>query len=169
MKQPICITFAWVPGSGKTPITNFLSTKIDFPIFNNDAIRSEVIENYGFLDEKVHLKIRNERLLEIMEQWKSFILDASIDRVWFEKKNLMKKFNYKVFIISLDLGENLIKKWYKNKNYTSFLEDFDTLFTDHKKFLEHFSDEVNLHITDLEYKNRLKLSFEAVNEFLKNN
>ena len=43
--QKICITFAGCVGSSKTPISNYLSTKLNLPIFNNDAIRSEIIEN----------------------------------------------------------------------------------------------------------------------------
>ncbi len=39
------ILFAGAVGSGKTPISNYLSYKLNLPIYNNDAIRSEVIED----------------------------------------------------------------------------------------------------------------------------
>ncbi len=52
MKQPICITFAAPVGSSKTPISNYLSGKLNLPIYNNEAARSEIIEDKGFLDEK---------------------------------------------------------------------------------------------------------------------
>lgn len=60
--KKICITFAGAVGSSKTPISNYLSTKLNLPIFNNDAIRSEVIEDLGIFDSEEHLKRRNARL-----------------------------------------------------------------------------------------------------------
>lgn len=65
--QKICITFAGCVGSSKTPISNYLSTKLNLPIFNNDAIRSEIIENKGFLNIEEHKKIRDRRLKEVLD------------------------------------------------------------------------------------------------------
>ena len=39
--KKFCITFAGAVGGSKTPIANFLSTKLNLPVFNNDAIRSQ--------------------------------------------------------------------------------------------------------------------------------
>jgi cytidylate kinase len=50
--KKICITFAGAVGSSKTPISNYLSSRLNLPIFNNDTIRSEVIEDLGVFDNK---------------------------------------------------------------------------------------------------------------------
>jgi len=44
-ENKFCLTFAGAAGSSKTPISNYLSTKLLLPVFNNDAIRTEVIED----------------------------------------------------------------------------------------------------------------------------
>lgn len=80
INKPLCIAFAGVVGSSKTPIANYLSCKLNLPVFNNDAIRSGVIEDLGMLDTKVYEKRRDERLKEIIKNKISFICDASIDR-----------------------------------------------------------------------------------------
>lgn len=49
MKQ-ICILFAGPIGSGKSPIANYLSYKLNLPIFNNDTIRTEVREDLLKMD-----------------------------------------------------------------------------------------------------------------------
>jgi adenylylsulfate kinase-like enzyme len=67
MKKKVCIIFAGAVGSSKTPISNYLSIKLNLPIFNNDAIRSEVIEDLGFFDSNEHIKRRNSRLEEIIK------------------------------------------------------------------------------------------------------
>jgi len=59
-----CITFAWAVWSSKAPITNYISTKFNLPVFNNDAVRSEIIEDVWFLDINEHIKRRNERLID---------------------------------------------------------------------------------------------------------
>jgi len=42
-KEKFVILFAGAVGSSKSPIANYLSPKLNIPIFNNDAIRFEVI------------------------------------------------------------------------------------------------------------------------------
>jgi hypothetical protein len=93
----ICITFAWPVGCSKTPISNYLSTKLNLPVFNNDAIRSEVIEDLWFFNNKEHIKRRDLRLNEIMELGVSFICDLSIDRKWdlFKKQLTDNNFKYR--------------------------------------------------------------------------
>jgi len=82
------------------------------PIFNNDAIRSEVIEDLGVFDTEEHLKRRNLRLEEIISDGNSFICDVSIDREWKEFKEKLISSNYTFFIISLDLSKKLLIKLY---------------------------------------------------------
>ncbi len=165
--QKICITFAGCVGSSKTPISNYLSTKLNLPIFNNDAILSEIIENKGFWDIEEHRKIRDRRLKEVLDSWISFIADISIDREWIGFKEQLSKYTYKYFIISLDLSKELLIKLYQAKGYDESLKRLDTLLQDHEKFLERFSDDVGFSISDDQFLNRLELSLKNVDDWIK--
>lgn len=165
--QKICITFAGCVGSSKTPISNYLSTKLNLPIFNNDAILSEIIENKGFWDVEEHRKIRDRRLKEVLDSWISFIADISIDREWIGFKEQLSKYTYKYFIISLDLSKELLIKLYQAKGYDESLKRLDTLLQDHEKFLERFSDDVGFSISDDQFLNRLELSLKNVDDWIK--
>ena len=78
--KKICITFAWVMWCWKTPIANYISTKLCLPTFNTDAIRSEVSEDFLKYDEVEAQKRIKKRLQSVIKGWKSFIYDASVDR-----------------------------------------------------------------------------------------
>lgn len=162
----ICITFAGAIGSSKTPIANYLSTKLNLPIFNNDAIRTEVIEDFGFLNNEEHLKRRNSRLDETIKEGISFICDVSIDRQWKEFKKGLVSSNYKLFIISLDLSKKMLIKLYKAKSYFDSLKRIDQIIQDHNNFLNEYSDDINLHITDKDFINRIHISYNEVKKFL---
>jgi adenylylsulfate kinase-like enzyme len=105
-----CLTFAGAVGSSKTPIANFLSTKLNLPIFSNDAIRSEVIEDLGKLDQEGYIKRRNDRLTAIAKSGMAFIYDASVDREWMDLKMHLVDYGYDWYIISLDLSKKLLKR-----------------------------------------------------------
>ena len=163
----ICITFAGAVGSSKTPISNYISTKLSLPIFNNDVIRSEVIEDLGVFDANEHIKRRNLRLKEIVESGISFICDASVDREWKEYKKQLEFNGYKWFIISIDLGKDFLKKLYEAKGYFESLQRLDDLINDHNKFLHEFSDDINMHITENEFEKRLQVSYEKISAWIK--
>jgi hypothetical protein len=156
-KKPICITFAGVVGSSKTPIANFLSCKLNLPVFNNDAIRSEVIEDCGILNGDEHLKRKNDRIKEIIQNKISFICDASIDREWNLLKEGLEKSDYDYFIISLNLSKKLLTNLHKAKGYKESLSRLDQLFTEHETFLQKYGNDVGFTITDENFKNRLEL------------
>ncbi|NVP18171.1 hypothetical protein HUU51_05640 [Candidatus Gracilibacteria bacterium] len=164
--KKICITFAGAVGSSKTPISNYLSSKLNLPIFNNDAIRSEVIEDLGVFDNEEHLKRRNSRLEEIINKGNSFICDVSVDREWEKFKEKLISSNYSFFIISLDLSKKLLIKLYQAKNYLESLERIDELIQDHDNFLNKYSEDVNLHITDKDFVNRIEISYSEVRKYL---
>lgn len=166
MKKRICITFAGAVGSSKTPISNHLSVKLLLPVFNNDAVRSEVIEDLGFFDSKEHIRRRNQKLKEIIESKSSFIIDASIDRQWKELKEKIIANNCDVFIISLDLSKKLLTKLYKAKGYTESLKRINELIKDHDNFLKEYSSDISLHISDKDFKKRNELSYKAVMKYL---
>ncbi len=155
-----CIVFAWCIWSSKTPISNYLSPKIGLPIFNNDAIRSEVIEDKWFLDTKEHLKRRNLRIKEILKSWIPFIADISIDREWISFKEKLSLYGYKRFIISINLSKDLLIKLYKSKWYNESLKLIDQLLQDHKNFIKNYWNDIGINIDDNEFDSRLKIAYD---------
>lgn len=165
MENKFLITFAGAVGSSKTPIAYYLSWKLNLPVFNNDSIRTEVIEDFGGFDVEKYQKCLDKRLKEIADSKISLIYDASIDREWDNQKKNVESLGYKVFIISLDLSKELLVSLYNQKKYFESLTRIDSLIADHEFFLKHHMDEVNLHITDKEFADRLELSYEKVRDW----
>jgi hypothetical protein len=162
MKQPVCITFAAPVGSSKTPISNYLSGKLNLPIYNSDAVRSEIIEDEGFLDEEKFYQTRDKRIKDILERKISFILDTSVDRRWKQLKEWLERYNYKWIIISIDLNKDFLAKLYKAKGYVESLQRIDKILADHKKFLQKFSAEVNIWINEENFAKRLEICYRAI-------
>src|SRR3972149_2694511 len=94
------ITFAGAVGSSKTPIAYYLSWKLGIPIINNDAIRTEVMEDVGFFDEEEYKKRRDSRIQELLKKSTSLIFDSSIDREWVNYEQAINAAKYKTFIIN---------------------------------------------------------------------
>lgn len=163
----ICITFAGAVGSSKTPIANYLSYKLALPIFNNDAIRTEVIEDFSVFNEEEYLNRRNARGKEIIESGKSFIYDASVDREWKQLKDWLDEANYQCFVISLDLSSDFLKKLYEAKKYNESLERIDEIVSDHENFIKNHGDQIKLHIDDSTFHDRLEISYKALKEIYK--
>lgn len=160
-----CITFAGAPGTSKTPISNYLSVRFGLPVLNNDATRTEVIEDFGVLDEAEYISRRNERANIILESGKSFIYDASVDRQWETLSEWLVKHDYSWFIISMDLSKELLVRIYRYKNYEVDDGKIDQLLADHDRFLNAFGEEVRVRITDDTFKDRLAVAYEAVKGF----
>lgn len=164
--RKICITFAGVPGCGKTPITNYLSTTYNLPVFNNDALRSQIIEDIWYFDSKKHIILRNERLRNIIQSWISFICDASIDRIWEWFKKQLKENDYDIYVISFDLSKEKIIELYQNKEYHSFMDIIDQTIKDHHNFISQHLSDINYSITDEIYTQRIELSSTALRNYL---
>lgn len=167
MNQNILITFAGAVGTSKTPITNFLSYNLNLPVYNNDAIRTEVIEDLGFFDEAEYIKRRDQRVMWIVNNKLSFIYDASVDREWKKYRQLASDKGYKVFIISLDLSKEFLANLYQIKGYHESATRIDELLADHDNFLKDCSTDVNIHITDADFPNRLQIVLNEVHKWLK--
>lgn len=163
-KEKFIITFAGPMGCSKTPVAYYLSWKLNLPILNNDAIRTEVIEDLGRFSEAEYLKRRDERIKENIEKERTFIYDASVDRAWKDWADNLE--GYDVFIISFDFSKNFLLKLYTSKGYDEAIEEIDRFMADHEKFINQFGDKVDLRITDENFKNRLKLSLDAVEEWM---
>jgi hypothetical protein len=164
--KQFCVTFAGVVGSSKTPIAYYLSQRFNLPILNNDAIRTEVIEDYLELNQDEFEKRRNIRGNQLLQSGDSFIFDTSIDRGWKELKDYLNRYDYKYFIISLDLTKDLLTKLYQAKGYTDSLLRLDQLILDHDKFVEEYANEVQVHITDQDFKDRLEISAQELSKWL---
>jgi len=161
-----CITFAGCVGSSKTPIAHVLSAGLCLPIFSNDAIRTEVTEDLGVFDQEVYVGRRNERLEELMSKGTSFIFDASVDREWKKLKEYLVKYDYRWFIVSLDLSKELLVRLYRAKGYDASMDRLDQLLVDHSSFLSEHENEVGVHINDSDFPNRTKLALDAASNWL---
>ena len=137
------------------------------PVFNNDAIRFEIIEDLGKFNNTEHIKRRDIMIKEIIKNGVSFICDTSVDRKWKKFKELLDSSGYHYFIISLDLSKNLLAKLYKIKGYFESLKQIDELFNDHKMFLNEYSNDVNISISDDDFKNRCQISYKKTAEWIK--
>lgn len=162
----ICVSFAGPIGSSKSPVANYLSTRFNLPIFNNDNIRTEVIEDLGYLEEEVFKKRWQERLNVIVEKEISFIYDASIDRYWKRSLEKFSETKYKFFIISMDMSKSFLKKLYRVKNYSDSLERIETVFIDHQDFVKGFNRVVNVSINDENFRERMKVCERALGKWL---
>lgn len=167
MNQKILITFAGAVGTSKTPITNFLSYNLNLPVYNNDAVRTEVIEDLGFFDEAEYIKRRDQRVMSIINNNLSFIYDASVDREWKKYRQLVNDKGYKVFIISLDLSKEFLANLYQLKGYHESATRIDELLADHDSFLKEYSTDANTHISDADFPNRLQIALSEVQSWLK--
>ncbi len=165
-KQRVCITFAGVVGSSKTPIATYLSWNLGIPITSNDTVRTEVTEDLLKFDKTEYEKRRDERGKQLIASGKSFIYDASIDREWQKLQSWLAPENYSTFIISLDLSKPFLEKLYEAKQYTDSLARLDVLMSDHQNFVDAFGQCINVHITDAEFQDRLDISLNTFRNWL---
>lgn len=165
MKQ-ICILFAGPIGSGKSPIANYLSYKLNLPIFNNDTIRTEVREDLLKMDVEEYQKRRDKRISEILHSGLSFIYDASIDRVWKEYKQTILDQGYVPFVVSLDFSREKLIEIYKAKEYTAFA-DLDRTFKDHQLFLKEYHKDISIRLEDKDFNDRLETVLAEAEKFIR--
>jgi broad-specificity NMP kinase len=168
--KPFCILFAGPPGCSKTPVAYYLSWNLNLPIFNNDAIRTEVHEDTLSLksDNDLQLKIRNERLEKLMRSKINFICDASIDRAWPKFKPKLQRAGYSTFIISFNLSSDFLIRLAKAKEYTASKTKTNKWFTCHNDFLNQYSKEIDFVINNDNFTSRLEESLKAVKRFINN-
>ena len=160
------ITFAGPVGSSKTPIANYLSCQFNLPIFNNDTVRTEVVEDLGEFNEEEFRKRVLSRVEKLFQSETSFIFDASIDREWKNYCQKIQESKFRTFIINLDFSKDLLKKIYAAKGYQESLPRLDQLMVDHQEFLIEFNSIVNLRLTDIDFPDRLVLSENALKSWL---
>jgi len=165
--KKLFVSYAWAIWCWKTPITNYISTKLWLPTFNTDSIRSEVCEDFLKFDENEAQRRIKERLTSIIKGWWAFIFDASVDRKRWILKDVLIKNWYKCFIISIDLNRDALLKFYETKSYFESINMIDKVYGDHQNFLMEFSDDVNIHIDINNYKKRLDIVYRAIKKRIK--
>ena len=160
--MPFCITFSGCVWSGKSPIASYISINLSLPILNADSIRSEVAEDLFKFDVEEFNKRFDSRLNEILESWKSFIYDASMDRYWPVIKKKLESHWYKVFIICLRLSKDILQKLHDATSYEISDKWLDKLIEQNKKFIENYRNDINVIIDDDNYIDRISIAYKAV-------
>lgn len=151
-----CVTFAGPVGASKTPIAYYLSVNFGLPVFNNDAIRTEVVEDIRQLDQQEYERRRDERLEVLLTGGKAFIYDASVDRQWERLKEKFGNKGYRWFLVSMDMTKDFLHDLYELKGYEQAVRTMDRFLEDHKLFLQQYEEDVNLHIDERNFANRLE-------------
>lgn len=167
--MPFCITFSGCVWSWKSPIASYISINLSLPILNADSIRSEVSEDFFKFDVEEFNKRFDRRLNEILESWKSFIYDASMDRYWPVIKKKLESHWYRVFIICLSLSKDFLQKLHDATSYEISDKWLDKLVEQNKKFIENYEKDINLIIDDNSYINRIPVAYESVLKWITKN
>lgn len=172
MKQNFIITFAGVQGSSKSPISNHLSYKFNLPVFCNDQLRYEVREDLLVDDidipealaefKKRQTKIRNE----ILASGQPVIIDSSVDRTWPTFKNELQRYEYGWFIISLDFSKEFLEALYAKTGRKWAIKELDLWYQQHQTFLSTYNQDVNLHLTDKNFTNRVQICINELKKFI---
>ncbi len=165
--KPVCITFAGVPGSSKTPIAHHLSCVFNLPILANDVIRTELREDTlsNVLDQYKYLERVIQRIESLTEKRRSFIYDASNDRHWYKFLQNKGMSDYEVVVISIDLTRSFYMTLLDAKKYEVFMNKIDTYMKDHENFLENSKMRIICHINDDNFSHRLETAEASVKTF----
>jgi hypothetical protein len=174
MSKPYAITFAGVPGSSKSIIAYFLSIVFSLPIFSTDNIRNEVKEDLlvsdinkpGALKEFKYRQAK--RFQEVLKLKKSFIRDGSVDRHWQEIKEQLDTAGYAWCLIDMELSRDFIINLYSKTNRVRAIEELDAYLAQHTKFIEKYSSDITVKITDQLFKERNSVAEVTVRKFLEN-
>ena len=122
-------------------------------------------EDLGAFGQVEYLRRRDERNARIIAMGMPFIYDASIDREWPKLESILVRQEYGHFVISLDLGRDMLGRLYLAKGYSEGFR-LDERMAEHQAFLEACVDKVNLHIGEAKFPRRLELGLQAVNAWL---
>ena len=166
LKTKFCICFAGPAGSSKTTIAHYLSENFNLAIFSNDAIRAEVGADLGEFEQGEYEKRRDERVERILKKGFSFIYDASVDREWDKLHKALMQYDYKWFIISIDLTKDFLTKLYKAGGQDETLKNINKFITDHENFLKNHGSEVGARVTHENFAQRLQICAKAFEQWL---
>lgn len=166
MPKPFCITFAAPVGASKTPIATYLSWNLGLPIWNNDAIRSEIAEDTGSCTQEELLRRCNARIPKLLASRRSFIGDVSVNQIWSTYASWFEQAGYDVYIIAIDLTRDHLERMYLAKGYHDSLQRLDQLMETHNRFMEAYGKLCALRITEKEFPDRLEFVLTHVQQWL---
>lgn len=171
--KPYAVVFAGVPGSSKTIISNYLSGKFGLPVFNNDQLRNEVKED--MLADNINIpavlaefeRRQTQRRLEVLATGRPIIFDGSVDRRWEETKTQLQDAGYDWFMIELGLSKEFLVRLLNSTGRSKFVEtQLDNYLQHHQEFAAKYDEDITLKITDDTFKDRLRVSAEALEVFI---
>lgn len=166
MSTNYCITFAGPIGCSKSPVAHYISMAFGWPLFSNDAVRHEVMEDT--LNPILDIKLLDERINEyaklITQGPQSFVYDASQDRHWDRLVSLFGK-THQIGVISYDLTRDFYEKILQAKQYDSTLLRAEKLLASHDAFVREYKEVIICSITDAMFPDRLTIAEEAVRKF----
>lgn len=165
--KPVCITFAGPFGCSKSPVAQYLSCELGWPIMSNDVIRNEVREDTlsGELDIPEYHRRLYARLEKLIAGRQSFIHDGSNDRRFEKFMPFFEGTPYKIGVVSFDLSPEFYRRLIRAKHYPLSEEQIDGYLADHAGFLEKHSDATICRITDETFSKRLEMALAAVKAF----
>jgi hypothetical protein len=183
LNGPVAVVFAGVPGSSKTIIAFYLSGKFDLPMFSNDTLRYEVKEDM-LVDRLVlpedllqrginapaalaeYERRLKERHLELLSTGRSIIFDGSVDRTWTERKQRLIDHGYTYYLISIELSRPFLEALFSATGRASSIAELDHYFEHHERWLELYAGDVDLEITDANFRNRREVAADGLSGFL---
>lgn len=166
MQRQFCITFAAPVGASKTPIATYLSWNLGLPIWNNDAIRSEIAEDMGSCPEDELRRRAQERIEQLLRSQRSFIADVSVMHDWATYSSLLEKANYEILIISIDLTREHLERMYLAKGYDESLKRLDQLMETYNHFMEAHTERCGIFVTESNFPQRLEFVLGEVKKWL---
>jgi len=172
MTKPYAVVFAGVPGSSKTIISNYLSVKFNLPVFNNDQLRFEVKEDLRAANINIpevlaeYERRYKERFEELLSTGNPILLDGSVDRRWAQTKNQLMVAGYAWYMIDMELSEAFLEKFFVATGRPKFLDQLPRYIKEHDQFMQKYSDDVGLQITDELFLKRLQIAADGLTKFI---
>lgn len=170
--KPYVVTFAGVPGTSKSIISQHLSCTFYIPSFANDRVRDEVKEEFLTADindpdalAEYERRAATRRGV-LFDTHKSFIIDSSVDRKWEQIKQQIQNAGYAYFLISMELSEEFMMNLYSKTNRHEAIDLLPHYMEQHQNFTKQFSQDISIAITDNLFNQRLLAAEEALQKFL---
>jgi hypothetical protein len=171
-KSPYVVVFAGAQGSSKSIVAHYLSMRFDLPILDRDTIRSEVKEEFlvSNINEPHALeefeKRFEERWRQALASRQDFILDGSVDRSWPDTKKELQAAGYKWFMVDMELSRSFFVKLFSATDRKDVIAELDRYLSDHKKFMQKYSGDVTVKVTDDTFNQRVHVATNGLREFL---
>ena len=183
MEKPYAVVFAGVPGTSKSITAQALSCEFQLPILSSDMVRFEVKEDLRVqhLNIREDLQFANlnqngalteyerrikERRLEVLARGMPIILDSSVDRTWAEVKGQLQDHEYDWFMVDMELTRKFLEDLYRGTGREAYIDQLDAYCGDHQSFLDTYSADISLEITDTTFLDRRKVAVEGLARFL---